>query len=528
MESTHDQSSLGIIIDSMIIPTWIFKTIKNIIKHENGPDILIILTNFSNKQNSNINSIPPLLSFYKKFDSKIFKIANDASKLVNIEELLGDIQVLKIEINENADNLEKIKMHNLDLIVSFVPDLVTDEISQCSKLGVLFPDIQYVHSELIAVEEVICQYPTTRIKSLLKKNGSTFIVREAFIATDPTSTKRNRSNYLWKNSALILRSLSDISRHGHVGLKPISDIKNCEKNYIIKNISQNITRFILRVIKRKLIDIFYFERWILMYGVNSYPFKNISIFKKLIPPKDRFWADPFMILENNVLHIFIEECIYGKNGHVSVITMNDDGTCQKPKMVLERPYHLSYPFVFKFNDNYFMIPETMENGTIEVYRCLKFPHKWEFYKNLFTDIRAVDTTLFYHNSKWWLFTVISEFEGETTWDELFLFYANDPLSDNWIPHPKNPIVSDVRNARPAGRVFHVGDWILRPSQDSSKGYGHSIVLNRITLLNETEYEETRISSIEPDFGQNINGVHSLCFEKNLTVIDAKQKTPKFG
>jgi hypothetical protein len=41
--------------------------------------------------------------------------------------------------------------------------------------------------------------------------------------------------------------------------------------------------------------------------------------------------------------------------------------------VLERPYHLSYPYVFFVGDDAFMLPETAANGAIELYRAVSFP-----------------------------------------------------------------------------------------------------------------------------------------------------------
>jgi hypothetical protein len=49
----------------------------------------------------------------------------------------------------------------------------------------------------------------------------------------------------------------------------------------------------------------------------------------------------------------------------------------EPFAVLERSYHLSYPFIFRWGSDIFMIPETSDNRTVEVYRAVEFPGKWE-------------------------------------------------------------------------------------------------------------------------------------------------------
>ena len=135
------------------------------------------------------------------------------------------------------------------------------------------------------------------------------------------------------------------------------------------------------------------------------------------------------------------------------------------------------------------------------------------------NINAVDPTLFFYNNKYWLFVNVRENEGASEWDELFLYYADDFMSDSWTSHPQNPIVSDVKKARPAGRIFKKNDQYYRPSQNCSGHYGRGMTINRITVLNENEYKEEVVQFIFPRWDKKLISTHTLSFEKNLTVID---------
>jgi len=201
--------------------------------------------------------------------------------------------------------------------------------------------------------------------------------------------------------------------------------------------------------------------------------------------------------------------------------MHRDGSWDPPVCVLEAPYHLSYPFIFGFEDDLYMIPESYDNHTIELYKCTEFPGKWEFHKTLMERCRAVDTTLFEWQGKWWMFCNRTETEGASASDELFLYYSDSPLSDAWAPHPRNPIISDVRSARPAGRLFVRDGRLYRPSQDSSRHYGYGFNICEITKLTETDYEEKIVSRVKPDWDRNIVSVHTLNHENGLTVIDGE-------
>ena len=143
------------------------------------------------------------------------------------------------------------------------------------------------------------------------------------------------------------------------------------------------------------------------------------------------------------------------------------------------------------------------------------------------NIDAVDTTLFYHNDKWWLFTNIIENQGSSNLDELFLFFSDDFITNSWVPHPRNPIISDVKKARSAGNIFVKNGRIIRPSQNSSLRYGYGIKLNEIKILNENEYEEIEIDSIEPNWDSKILGTHTINNSGNLSIIDGILKRRKF-
>jgi hypothetical protein len=269
---------------------------------------------------------------------------------------------------------------------------------------------------------------------------------------------------------------------------------------------------------------FYFEQWFLIFkfGKNS-DLKLLSEYNQLIPPKDRFWADPHVIFKNNIYYIFFEEYIYkNKKGIISLIKMEKNGNYTKPVKILEEDYHLSYPFIFEYENQVYMIPETHSVKTIQIYRCTEFPEKWEFCKVILKNIDAVDSTLLYYNKKWWLFTGVKN-EQNSDWGNLHIFYSDNPLSENWIPHQMNPIITSKRNSQPAGKIFFDENSLYRPAQTSTdKEYGREIIINKIETLNEKEYSEKEIERIKP-WNKKIKGIHTVNFENEFTILDAKWK-----
>jgi len=167
------------------------------------------------------------------------------------------------------------------------------------------------------------------------------------------------------------------------------------------------------------------------------------------------------------------------------------------------------------------MPEAMAGRTLDLYRATDFPTRWTFERHVMEGVQVADATIAEIDGAWWLFAAIAE-PGAASTDELHLFRGPGPLGP-WQPHPANPVVSDVRSARPAGRLFrHGGAW-YRPSQDSTGRYGRAIVISRIERLDPDCYEETTVERIDPDWAEGGRGTHTLNRAGRLVLLDASVK-----
>ena len=167
-----------------------------------------------------------------------------------------------------------------------------------------------------------------------------------------------------------------------------------------------------------------------------------------------------------------------------------------------------------------MVPEFAKNRTIDLYECIDFPYQWKYRMTLMPDVRAVDTTLFLDRGYWWMFTALVENEECTLPSELFLFYSEELFSTAWIPHPGNPIVSDIRKSRPAGGLFKKDGKLYRPSQHTTDIYGYGIDFNEVLNLSTTDYSENEVNSIRPTRENRILAMHTFTKADELTMVDA--------
>ena len=117
-------------------------------------------------------------------------------------------------------------------------------------------------------------------------------------------------------------------------------------------------------------------------------------------------------------------------------------------------------------------------------------------------------------------------EGTLNYDELHVFSAAAP-DGPWRPHPRNPVKSDARCARPAGRLFWWNGSLYRPSQDCSGQYGSAIVINKVTRLTPTEFAERPVSRIEAKWAPGLLGTHTLNSAPGISVVDVLIRRPRF-
>ena len=547
---------IGLLMDSNELPLWEFILIERLINSYYASVELVILNENRKTKISLLKRIMHnwkyiVIILYSKLDQKLFNVQPNAFKPKDTTDLLNEIPIIKVKpiSKNNSDYFEnndivKIKQHNIDILIKFGFRILRGEILQSARYGVW----SYHHGDnninrdgYAGFMEVMDNRDVTGsiLQILTEDLNAGRVLYRSFSQTDKHSIHRNRNNFYWKSMSFLPRKIEELYKLGDVKFFNKVDEQNkslspCSNRLVSTNKLNNkemfklITTHKLRYIAQRFVKLIYFEQWIILFSIKKGLSTSFWRFKKIMPPKDRFFADPFIIKKENTYYIFIEEFVYKSNkGHIAIIKMDENGSYEEPVKIIDKPYHLSYPFIFKDKDDYFLIPESNSNKTIELYKCIEFPFKWEFQRNLMKNIDAVDTTLFHYKRKWWLFANIVENPGASYLDELFLFYAESFNTEEWIPHPLNPVISDVRKSRPAGNIFIHDGKLIRPSQNSSNRYGFGLKINEITILNENEYEEIEIESFEPDWDKQILAIHTLNNVGNLTVADGLLRRKRF-
>jgi hypothetical protein len=222
-------------------------------------------------------------------------------------------------------------------------------------------------------------------------------------------------------------------------------------------------------------------------------------------------ADPFISRLDGVWHMHFEVMNQlSWKGEIAYATSANGYDWRYEGLALREPFHMSYPQVFEWQSEMYMVPETGRARAVRLYRATRFPDRWVHAATLLEGGRFADSSLFRFDGKWWMLT-------DTGLDSaspiLRLFFASE-LTGPWREHQLSPIVdADKRLARPAGRVIIVDGRPVRFAQPAMPDYGTEVRALEITELSTSQYCERQVGDA-PILGAgsetwNSGGMHHI-------------------
>lgn len=243
------------------------------------------------------------------------------------------------------------------------------------------------------------------------------------------------------------------------------------------------------------------ERWGIAFVAG--PWRKASLRKgtQVANLPNRYFADPFVVTLDQRTVVFVEDYNFRKKrGCITAIEIIDDKNYQILGPVIEESFHMSFPYIFQYKDDLYMIPETAESKSIRLYKCVQFPLTWVYQKDILSDLRAADSMMFEHDGKWWLFSNIAPTAESDHESQLFAYYSSYPLSDEWVAHDRNPLLVNSNIGRNGGILDVEANNPIRVRQKQGFDfYGRSLTIAKILELTPSSYKEQEISQVLPKF-----------------------------
>ena len=560
---TRPPLRVGLLIDSFAQPEWV-KAVIDDIAASSVATVALVVRNVSPSAtvaphaslasrlaHLYANRQIVLFALYERLDRRKFATPDDPMGLVDVSAALAGVPVIDVVPRETKfsdyfsdDDTDRILDHHLDVALRFGFRILRGRSLEIARHGVwsLHHGDNFVNRGGPAgFWEVLNGEPTTGsiLQVISEDLDAGRVIYRSQASTHWWSVTKNRAGYFWKSSTFVIRKLRDLYDEGPRALTDPAENAGAPRAYSRRlyltpknrELAPRLARLVARYAGEKLRGLLGFEQWALAYRLAAgavagdvpdlAPFR----FRQIVPPSDRFWADPFPLRIDGRYYVLFEELEFSApKGRICCLELGEKGVIGEPVRVLERPYHLSYPYTFEWQGQRYMIPESAANRTVELYRAVKAPFEWELDRVLLEGVALVDATVVEIDGRWWMFAGAVT-RGGARGDELNLYHADTPLGP-WTPHKRNPVVSDVRHARPAGRPFKVGDFWYRPAQDCSLRYGYAIALRRIVRLDPSELVEETVTTLTPDWDPKVLATHTVNAVDGLTMIDIQLRRRK--
>ena len=489
--------------------------------------------------------------FYQRFDHRFFSVKDDPQAPVDCSRFLEGIETIQVEpitkgfthrFPPNA--IDTIRRKQLDVILRFGFNILRGDILSCANYGVWSfhhgdndcyrggPALFWEVYENNPVSGVILQVLTEELDA-----GQ--VLCKALFATAPgISLLRNRYAPYWGSTFFVIQKLYELHQYGwdHVQGKMVKPETYVGKRLIYRRPTNwELCRWLFPALAikavRRAVRVETTSHWRIALRIGKrrvfVPGRDadMSDFIWWESPRGHFYADPFLHEQGGKIWLFFEDFLYAeKRGVICCSEVKADGSIGKPEVCLERKYHLSYPFVFRNGSETYMIPETRGNRTIELFRATDFPMRWEIDRLLVHDIDAVDVTLWVEGDMYWWFVTVIDKRVVNVSSTLLLFYSYG-IAGEWIYHPSNPISTNVRNARCAGKPFRQDGKLIRISQDCSHKYGHSFSFNEVITLTKDKYEEHTLMTVDPSWSEGLTGTHTYNRYEDFEVVDGSINLP---
>lgn len=502
--AAHAQRKLrvGVFAAARAQPRWVVDAFTRIARSECAEIAAIGI------MGSDVGAEPLLTRTYRGLDQWAFGV-NDGAEPVD---LLDELPYGRLLTPPFGDLLA------LDLDVAFaIGELDETPLDGVATLGVW-------RFQVDGMAEVAAGAPLSASALLVRlaPRAAARVAYESFSRTDPLSISRNRAALLRKTAEFPLRALREAQRSGREWLeqRPLWQKQDANRGLSLISIGG-------RILKRSVEKAVAIEQWSLAFSFTERDLNpQLDGFTRIVPPADRDWSEPFALEKNGRWYVFFKEHLRGApKAHIAMLEVDADGRWSAPVTVLERDYHLSHPFVLEHDGQLYLVPESAKNRTVEAYRCVDFPRRWRLERVLIDGVRLVDATFHRAPDRLWMFANGAPGDSTVFNDELHLFHAPSLLGD-WQPHPRNPVRSDARCARPAGSLYWRDGTLYRPGKLCVPRYGAGVTLNRVLRLSPHAYAERPVASVVPPAGGGLLGMHTVNRAGRLTVADALARRPR--
>jgi hypothetical protein len=463
-----------------------------------------------------------------------------STQLADLSHMLAKVPVVSCKVIRKGkfsqyfseEDLQTIRSYDLDFVLRFAFGIIRGEILKVPRYGVWsfhHDDEQKYRGGPPCFWEVYYGDPVTGgiLQRLTDKLDGGIVLKKGYLGTIHHSYARNLDQMYFESARWPAQVVAEI-RFGHAEYLSAPP-SSTTANIFLSPRNRHMLAFALKWLRSSAAvlwkDFFRHEQWsigIARRPIHEFLNPETQPAVEFLPQPDRtkFQADSFGIWRGHRVIGLCESFDYrAAKGVIQTFEYTGSSADLDQSVAFELPVHASYPFLVEASGELYCIPETSAAREVAIYRAVEFPHKWEKAATLLHDVAALDSTVFRHEGQWWLLCTYFE---QGSLHNLFAWHA-EHLFGPWVPHPLNPVKTDIRSSRPAGTPFYYDGNLYRPSQDCSESYGKRIVFNRVLILTRDQFAEEPVTVLNP-FGESPfpDGIHTIAAAGPVTFVDGKR------
>jgi hypothetical protein len=227
------------------------------------------------------------------------------------------------------------------------------------------------------------------------------------------------------------------------------------------------------------------------------------------------YADPFIWFDNaNNPWIICESWSKESNkANISISKLPTQAEEASFSVIIDEPFHLSFPFVFEYHGSTFILPQSATGSELRFYKNETNQLHWNYSFSINLPIPLVDVICICVEEVWWLIGSAKD-PIRNIKNRLFAFYASELNGKTLVKsHRNNPILWSDFGGRNGG-VFEIADKIYRVGQfEGSDIYGFDFKEYEILELTLDIFQQM------PLVGSFTKHSHHKTYVNGLCLID---------
>ncbi len=521
----------SVLIDHENLNLWQYKILMSIVESQNYQ----ISTLFYRQDLKKKYRRPGAYNRFRDFLNDIIYFNADFLKNINLEE---QIQVAKIahlsidviEVDAEADFKQKLQSTKTDILINLSTSALSANLFS-KQIYFLFESRNTI---IVNLQKTIASLESEiKISLVQAENGKVSVLKSGFVLKKEHSPSEtiNSCGLMTQDWLPTVFPTKPQARYQVDERKVIKPVEN--KIFDILLIIHAIFFSKVGHFANRIKNAFTYQQWNIaklslnLEGLLANPslLKREWLFKVDWP---KSYADPFLFQLQNQFFLVYEDFDFKQYaGKISIQELATSGVVKKEfkkTISFESRSHFSYPFIFFDQKKIYMIPENVSSKKIIAYELNAETFEIISSVVLLEGDTFVDPTVCFHEDRYWIFCGKWDihFHGSS---KLYV-YSSDQFAGPYVPHSLNPVVADMKTARPAGALFQHHNQLYRPSQNCLGNYGKELNIFKVKKLNLNEYEEELVQIIKPEEEYSA-GCHHLSIWNEQIVIDGRKEKISF-